>query len=276
MLEERMRRISASTAVGLAALLGCAEAYDLPKSGEDPAEAGTDLGPRFLDAAAPGTGGVPAEGTVPPGGCVPGLCLTCDAEGRVVVPPDDPNCPALSCSELDAYTLKVEGETSICERSVHLGDARGCAAAGRCRAVAEATACEAPRAFEAARSSGPCQTVLGCAPGEMPAPGPAGAGQPCGAGGICRADGTCDEAVAESCGAFAGAQICDEGVSVMGDRYCDIAAVDGMNCIDHCVRAGGLCLGAFQATPEAPCAEGMPTGCATAGPNLRCRCRNPN
>lgn len=277
MLDEAMKRLFRSTALVVAALLGCAEAYDLPKSrGDDAAAAGAEAGPRFLDAALMGSGGVPAEGTVPPGGCVPGLCLTCDAEGRVVTPPDDAACPPLDCRLLDTFTLRTEGETTICERSVHLGEARRCAAPGRCRAAVEEAACDAPRLLESARSSGPCQTVLGCESGGMPAPGPAGEGQPCGEGGICRADGTCDEAVSETCGAFAGAQVCDEGVSVMGDRYCDIAAVDGMNCIDNCVRSGGLCLGAFEATPEAPCAEGAQTGCVTVRPNLRCRCRNPN
>jgi hypothetical protein len=282
-----MRTRLAIPALAALSALGCAEAYDRPQSrstADTGAEAGAE-GPRFLDAThglggaeGPGGngGGLPMEGEIPPGGCVPRLCLTCDAAGRVVVPPDDPLCPPLDCRLLDTFTLRTEGELTICDRSVHLGEARRCAGAGECRVAAEAAACDPPRTVESARSSGPCQTVLGCEPGGTPAAGPAGAGQPCGEGGICRADGTCDEAVAETCRAFGDAQICDEGVSVMGDRYCDVAAVDGAHCIETCVRSGGLCLAAFVASAGAPCAEGEPTGCATALANLRCRCRNPN
>lgn len=266
-------------------LLGCAQAYDLPKSAAE--DAGTDAGlaldahgPAGLDAASrPAPGDDPEVGEVPPGGCVPGLCLACDASGRVTLPEDDEACPSLQCSALDTYSLRTDGEgdaaVMICNLEVHVGAAKRCAAPGRCRAQAEAAACQPARPLERARTSGPCQSIQGCQGDTDPVVGPAPPGQPCGAAGLCRADGTCDETIADSCGAFAGTQVCDEGIHVNGDPYCDVVNTPGANCIATCVSFGGLCLAAFEASAEAPCAEGAPAGCVTAGASLRCRCRNP-
>jgi hypothetical protein len=266
----------------LAALLSvtaCAEAY----------ESGDDEAPDDGGARAPELGQVPLPlvdagtsdaatgltvGTVPPGGCVPGQCLTCDAEGRVALPPDDSTCPSLACNTLNARQLRREGPAWICENLVYLGAEARCERPGVCRAPGDAAGCGTPRVLLDVRTEETCRVIEGCQ-GQTPGTvAPAPPGEPCGGAGICRADGTCDASVAEGCGLFGGAMICDDGVHVNGDPYCDLAVADGSTCAATCAAYGSVCLAAFAAEAGAPCAEGGPVGCVTAQPHLRCRCRN--
>lgn len=275
-LAHRQRRHLATLASLAWLACACAEAYDVSADEADAADAAFVTDAARTGDAAPAMTAAPQVGAIPPGGCVPGLCLTCDPEGRVTLPASDPNCPHLQCGDLDTFSQRAEGDVIVCDRAVHVGEASNCASPGVCRAQIEAAACQAPRTLEQSRTTSPCQVMAGCAGTEAGSVTPAPAGRPCAAGtGLCREDGTCDQAVSETCQAFVGLQVCDEGVHVTGDPYCDVANVAGANCITTCVGAGGVCLAAFEATADAPCAEGAATGCAAALPQLRCRCRNP-
>ncbi len=277
-------RIGALTAV--AALLACAEAIDTSKRGEgaDASPAGVPPSSGFtppptLDAAAFPTeppAGAPDARVAPsgmPGTCTPGLCLQCDAQGRGLVPADDPACPALDCAALDTYTLSAEGDLSVCTRQVHLQTGRRCLGPGQCKMAPDPSSCADLRPVEQARTSSVCEVITGCEGGTEGTVGPAADGEPCGDAGVCRPNGMCDTTLAERCPGYDGAQICDAGVHVTGEHYCDVAAAD-TTCLAACQVYGRPCLAAFAAAPEAPCRQGDALGCLTAGPSLRCRCQN--
>jgi hypothetical protein len=258
-------------------LAACAEAYESADTTDAEDAARPELGQVPLPTVDAGTtdGSVGLTvGSIPPGGCVPGLCLTCDAEGRVALPADDPACPSLACNTLNGRQLRREGAAWICENLVYLDAESRCERPGVCRAPGDAAGCGMPRVLLDVRTEETCRVIEGCqgqTPG-MVAPAPPGG--ECGTGGICRADGTCDESVTDACGAFGGAMICDDGVHVNGDPYCDLAVADGSTCAATCAVYGSVCLAAFAADAATPCAEGGPIGCVTAQPQMRCRCRN--
>lgn len=229
--------------------------------------------PVRLDAQVPGTQPATQPPTQPPGQCAPNLCLQCDAAGRAVIPDDDPACPALDCASLDTFALTVVDGIAVCERQVHLPSGHRCDGPGRCRMVPDVLTCGDVRPVEQARSSSACEIISGCEGATPPTLGPAPAGEPCGDAGLCRANGLCDTTVGDACPRFEGAQICDAGVHVNGEQYCDIAAA-GATCLAACQTYGRPCLAAYVSVPEAPCRQGEATGCLAEGAHLRCRCQN--
>jgi hypothetical protein len=270
--------------IAAATLLACAEAVVSPER-DDAAPAQPSLPtpsgfspPPTLDAAAfPTEPPAAPDARVPPSGqpgtCTPGLCLECDAQGRGLVPADDAACPALDCTALDTYTLSAEGESSVCTRQVHVATGRRCLGPGQCKMAPDPVSCADVRPVEQARTTSICEVMAGCAGGTEGTLGPAADGEPCGDAGVCRPNGMCDTTLADRCPGYDGAHLCDAGVHVTGEQYCDVSVAD-TTCLAACQGFGRPCLAAFASEPEAPCRLGEPMGCLTAGPSLRCRCQN--
>lgn len=280
--------------VGFAALSLGACAAASPEADEDAGEGGrappaapTAPGtgytppPTTLDAFDPGGGADAGAATPPdaaapptgsPGTCTPGLCLTCDAAGRGVIPPDDEGCPPVECGLLDRYAVEVVEGVAVCFKQVHFPTGRRCVAPGQCRSVPDPVSCGDVRPTETVRAGSACEVIEGCVdttPGTL---APAGEGQPCEESGICRPNGMCDTTVVDQCPGYGGAQICDAGVHVTGERFCDLVST-AANCLATCQMFGSACLAGFFADAAAPCAQGEPAGCLHEAPNLRCRCQ---
>jgi hypothetical protein len=217
------------------------------------------------DAAAPPTGS--------PGTCTPGLCLTCDAAGRGVIPPDDEGCPPVDCTLLDRYAIESVDGVPVCFKQVHFPTGRRCVGPGQCKMVPDPISCGDVRPTETVRTTTACEVIEGCVDTTPGTVGPAGEGQPCEETGICRANGVCDTSIADQCPGYGGALICDAGVHVTGERYCDIVS-SGANCLATCQTYGSACLAGYFADAAAPCVLGEPAGCLHEAANLRCRCQN--
>ncbi len=239
--------------------------------------------PPVVDAASgpPRDGGPPRGDALPPGACVPGqptgrLCETCGENGRPALARDDANCPALDCNTLDAYVLTDDEGIAVCSKDVHRQPPARCIALGSCHQAPNVTACGPPTRVEVERAAGPCQSFDGCVgatPGTLTEAPP---GTPC-PGGVCAAGGVCDTESVDRCGGFAGdAPVCGAGRHESdGDRYCQIAVVEGGTCVAACGARGTRCQRAWIAGDQA-CVLGADLGCDMAAPALVCRCADPN
>ena len=237
-----------------------------------------------------GTGGPPTGLTTPPLGgtddrCTPGekidTCTICGPDASYIMPPDDPECEALNCSELSSFYEEVNEEdgsiTCMQRRAVPVEGS--CYRMGFCHATTN-TACVVEEPIARATIYPGCGQITGCNSTNSPSFSEVPEGGLCHGFGTCQATGgPCD--VSKACAGFeraaGGSQ---QTFCASSEISCTVSvnanvidSLDEISCLAYCASASKSCRTAYQYAENCN-TSGNAIPCNQAAQRVICECED--
>ena len=297
MLSRRRLKVIMASSISLAigGATGCSFDVVVTEASMAGAEGGQGLGGAPLFGGAPTSGQEPPMGaTQPPVGgggggddrCTPGeripgaQCTICGPDTRYIMPPNDPECPMIDCSELNSfYTETSEDGATLCIQERASAVESNCRTLGNCHLTPN-TGCVIEEPVERARVYPGCGFINGC--DSTGSPNISRSAQ----GDLCNGFGTCD-AIGGPCSISSACAGLDQAAGGGQQTFCEaneltcqVAVnadfVDNLNdisCLAYCTSGNKACLTAWRS--EGGCTKGDPIPCSEARRRVVCECKEP-